>query len=577
MRELKKRTSDKKIWDVLFFLLFACTLAFLVWKAPYGYIVNDEAFYLTIPYRLMQGDKLLVHEWHLSQLSSFLLYPLVRIYLSIAGTTDGIILAFRYIFVFFYGFVSGLYIYLRMRMLSKPGALFMSISFIAFAPFNIMALSYNSMGIMLLVLMAVTLVTADKSRWLLMLSGIMFAGSVLCCPFLAVIFVIYTLVVLIWRFRNKAAKSKLFSLRIWGFFTAGIVFLAVLFLLFAIAGTNLKSIFLALPEMMKDPEHSRPSLSETAMLYIKHVFLSRKLQLFSFGLCIGILILYRIDKKREEHKKWYLLVASGVTFVFLLLTAMRYRYINFYTMPLCILGLICYISSEKKEKELFIALFAVGWIYSFLICLSSNNFYYSLTCALATANAASAYFCGKAMEELLDKENKSISVKKCAATALAACIVLQQCVIIKDRAQLSFGNTEKDGINHIQTLTERIDDGVAKGLYFTPGDYDDYYELLEATEDIRQADGKSVLYFTWETWLYLMDSKENTGFSTWLSITYPEYSAERLLRYWELNEEKIPEVIYVNKKHDADGKIIEMLNICGYEIEERETCYVAAK
>ena len=41
----------------------------------------DEGFYLTIPYRLIQGDCLLVDEWHVSQLAGFLLIPVLKLYL----------------------------------------------------------------------------------------------------------------------------------------------------------------------------------------------------------------------------------------------------------------------------------------------------------------------------------------------------------------------------------------------------------------------------------------------------------------------------------------------------------------
>ena len=57
-----------------------CGLAFALWKSLYGFGGNDEAFYLTIPNRFLMGDAPIKDEWHLSQLSGFLLMPFVWLY-----------------------------------------------------------------------------------------------------------------------------------------------------------------------------------------------------------------------------------------------------------------------------------------------------------------------------------------------------------------------------------------------------------------------------------------------------------------------------------------------------------------
>ncbi len=88
----------KKFKFLLFGVFFAGTVCFLLWKCQYGYANIDEAFYLTIPYRMIQGDGLILHEWHLSQLSGLLLYPAVSLYLLIIGGTEGILFHFRILF-----------------------------------------------------------------------------------------------------------------------------------------------------------------------------------------------------------------------------------------------------------------------------------------------------------------------------------------------------------------------------------------------------------------------------------------------------------------------------------------------
>ena len=95
IRAQKERTDRVKWQHILFICLLSAAVLFSFWKMRYGFGGNDEAFYLTIPHRLLKGDALFIDEWNLSQMSSILLVPFVWLYTLIAGSTDGIILACR--------------------------------------------------------------------------------------------------------------------------------------------------------------------------------------------------------------------------------------------------------------------------------------------------------------------------------------------------------------------------------------------------------------------------------------------------------------------------------------------------
>ena len=57
--------SKKKITaaDGLWFICFSAVFALSVWKVRYGYVIDDEAFYSTIPNRLSFGDIFFKDEW----------------------------------------------------------------------------------------------------------------------------------------------------------------------------------------------------------------------------------------------------------------------------------------------------------------------------------------------------------------------------------------------------------------------------------------------------------------------------------------------------------------------------------
>ena len=120
--------KDFKAVDLVFLFLFLCATAFSLWKIKYGFGGRDEAFYLMLPYRLYQGDSLFFDERQRCLLFSFLTYPLVRLYMFIFKDTEGIILNFRYLYLFFQ-MITSLIIYWKLKRHSGIGGLISSIVF----------------------------------------------------------------------------------------------------------------------------------------------------------------------------------------------------------------------------------------------------------------------------------------------------------------------------------------------------------------------------------------------------------------------------------------------------------------
>ena len=190
--------NDERIntQSLVFFFLLLGSVIFAFWKCSYGFGGNDEAFYLTTAHRLSLGDIFIQDEWHLSQLSGFLVLPIVSLYRLIMGSTEGILLTMRFLYVILHAAVS-VFIY---RKLKNYGYLsvFAAILYFIFTPYDIMALSYNTMALELLVLTGILISTENKEKKLpFILSGLTFAGAVLCCPYLAAVYLIYVICVIV--------------------------------------------------------------------------------------------------------------------------------------------------------------------------------------------------------------------------------------------------------------------------------------------------------------------------------------------------------------------------------------------
>lgn len=270
MEKLSPEIAEKRsiyITDWAFLILLVPTAIFLFWKCRYGFANLDESFYLTIPLRLLQGDALLWHEWHLSQLSSVLLLPFVAAYRIFSADNAGMLLCFRYLFSAVQVLVA-LFVYFRLRKIKPVAALVSALGFAIFAPFGIMALSYNSMGIIAMVLCTVIWLTAEKHRGVQLFTvGLLFACAVLCCPYLAIGYVLLSTVCIVCFCRKEKA-----GFNDWLWITAGVVFSALLFSAFLLSRASLSQIFSALPHIMNDSEHPGRPLPYVVWTYFTAVF-----------------------------------------------------------------------------------------------------------------------------------------------------------------------------------------------------------------------------------------------------------------------------------------------------------------
>ncbi len=166
MRTIKNFTKQDKDGvhkHIFYTVLLTLVSVFLIWKCKYGFGNIDESFYITIPYRLFKGDALFLHEWHLSQMAGFLTFPIVSLYMLIKGSTVGIVLFMRYACTVLQ-IATAIFIYIRLNKINWLGALVASLSYALYIPFEIMALSYNSMAIMALVICTVIIFTAQKGN-----------------------------------------------------------------------------------------------------------------------------------------------------------------------------------------------------------------------------------------------------------------------------------------------------------------------------------------------------------------------------------------------------------------------------
>lgn len=578
----QRQRADKYKWqDYLFIALMTGVLIFAFWKCVYGFGGNDEAFYLTVPQRFNMGDALIKDEWHLSQMSGFLLMPFVWLFTTITGSTQGIILAARVLYILFHATVSVL-IYSRIRKYGYV-SVFASVLYFIFTPYDIMAMSYNTMGLDFVTLAGVIMGTASyKKKLPLIISGVAFAAAVLCCPYLSVAYILYGICVLIHTFiKNKDTKfilkSELFAGKIFLFFSIGIFALAAVFLIFALTRVSIKEIIDYLPYLMTDPEHPQIALGTRFSMYFNSIYNCHshfKIALFSYLVMMVIMI---FDRKRRYHRSLYLIVTTAIVIFcyVLLLPQLTYSTYNAIMFPLIFIGITSYILCENKPRPLFASLFVLGIIYSFAICFSSNQYFYVISMVITASNVSSYVFLAQLLREMKTSQDNieyAVWVKRGSFLFVAFMIFLQGAFQITVKAEHCFwesGNTSN--------LTAQIQNGPAKGIYTNVNNFSTYEQIYSDLQYYKSKPKDKILFLTAKTWCYLAVDFPYGTLSAWISGENPS-SIERLKTYYSVNPEEIPRYIYIPKDSQWDfTNIYSDAYSYGYSFEENKISYKLEK
>ena len=522
----------------LYGAVFLAAWAFLFWKCRFGFGNIDESFYLTVPYRLCRGDTLLLHEWHLSQTSGFLLVPAMRLFLLTHGSTAGILLWFRRLYTAVWG-LAALFFCFRLRRFSLPGAMLASLVFLLYAPFGIMALSYNSMGILLLLNAGILGATARRYRALqLTLAGLFLAGAVLCCPYLLLLYLLFTLPALAAALRKRAD-----AVRCWLFVSLGALLLFLLFCACILPGGGLAMLPKVLPLILNDPEHPPLSLWYKARRYLLSVLGCSPL----FPPALLITLALTLICRRRGGRVWgfaaVCLCAAGLELWFFL----RDAYLNYFLFPLCLPGFYCALCGDDPEAlRLFRWVWLPGLVYSFCIHLSSNQEFYAISSAATVMSISGVVLSARflALQGLDALPGRT----KCAAALLSFALLMALQLGAESVLRYRAVFWESAGMG---AQTAMAEEGPERGLRMTPARLRDYEARLADAAVLREdAQIGRVLFLSENTWLYLCAEKDFATYSAWLSGVN-ENSLARLEAYFTLFPERTPDAVCLDPGDEA--------------------------
>ncbi len=502
----------------------------------------DESFYLATPIRLVQGDSLIVQEWHLSQLSSIIIYPIMLVYSKIVNIDGGggIILTFRLIYLFIHSLVT-IFLYFKLKKYGV-GAIIATIAYYCYIPVSIPALSYNTIGLSAVAIISVILLTEKEELKVKngIIVGIFLSVAVLCCPFFVLAYVLYSALVLIIKVKNKKIKMQngitLCSGKAWLSITLSCVACVIVFLIFLLTRCSVKDIFKSIPHILNDPEHESQGLFPLVRFFIG--FVGRH-KLVAIVACGGVLFagagiyLFVKDTNRKEHSAIYVLIVSVPVVLCNVVLALKSNNVSYAMVAINVIGLICFLLTENKEWKWLYIFWSISIVYSYSSFLGSNTGLSAICQGLAVAVIGSVMMiCDFLKEHPFKKGAYSIYI------LLIVVLTLQPITQIGIEANKTAGN-------YIDTEIARFEEGPKAGIYASKNSIEADLLYMKDLEELTEVEGETVCYFSYKIWLYLYTNNKNGAYSAWLG-GINEHNYTRLLEYYEINPEKIPDYVFLD-------------------------------
>ncbi len=520
----------------------------------------DESFYPTIPLRLMNGDNLVGDEWHLTQFSSLFLYLPVRLFVAIKGSTDGIILFLRYFYLVIHTSVS-VYIYTffrKYKMWAVPAVMM----FYTQVPLRFMSANYHSLLALFLLLLTITLLKLKTKQSLAsyLLAGCFYGFCCVCNPFECLVFVIYTIICIVYRFKSgtnsklkgkalKKAKekaeimNKYFGSQAYLNFGKGVIIAAVISIVFfLVTGGKFSEVVDNIPNLLSDTGHD--IFASPLEAFVDKVLLTfGYINDISFNLfwllpvfCIALLI----DKKRKEkaHKTVWVILSFIMSVFFMAgvtVGALNSSRCFAISLPFAIISTASYVLTENKNKELFYCMWLPSAIATIIQYLASDM-HLSVLWVLIIGNIAGVFFVKDFVAETFaqkDATKKSKSAGRICAAVFCVGMCLQ---IVLQSSLYVVGRTVKSDY-------VKLENGPYQGLYMSQSAYNKNNAImadLDVIKELTDSDAP-VLIISEFSWMYLYIDRPFATYSAW----QPYLESSRIIKYYKENPGRIPYYIYV--------------------------------
>ncbi len=494
----------------------------LIFRAFFGVDYTDESFYFALAKRFAMGDQILVDEWFPTQLIGVLLLPFYRLYVGLCGSQEGIILAARLCYVGFSVLVAGYMLAVFRKESRSCGYSFLAAAMCCiYVRAGIGTFSYYSLGLetfLLFLLLWTDGKHAKRPEILWVLAGVNFSISVICMPYLVLVFGVLV-VVYLWRRKRVWPEKDGIC------FCLGIALISAFF--FVGIGPDLIKGFQNIPKILMDPLHQGTVWEKLTdmMSYLCFTYLKYTWPLYGVTFVTGI----AVWRKKISQQKW-IFFYKGIVYLEFFVQAVYVR--NFFEggiiVAVLLLAVQIWLASTPSPKEhsmerLFLSAglgFSVVWI------LGSNVGIRVLNMGVLLADIWALYV-------LLEDSKKG---EKIFCYLRDGVIILLFGVLILNR----FLDVYRDSA--IWRLDTQVSRGSMKYLFTTAHRAEEYEQTIQELERYMTKEDRLAVPGL-HPWIYLEAPARCGAYSVWKV----DFTDERNWSYYKKYTENIPSIVLVLK------------------------------
>ncbi len=366
------------------------------------------------------------------------------------------------------------------------------------------------------------------------MTGVLFAGAVLCCPYLALLWLAFCLVVLVDRLQFHKITKKY-----WLYPSIGIAVAFVLFCILMLINAPISEYMETLPFVLDDPEHPMiPWLTKLQLL----IYDARLINPYWLAFIVFSFAVILQTKLCKTFWLGFSLTCAAITALLL-----SYRWIfhlsNLSMFPLSLLGLFCFACSKQTEiKKLFYTVWVPGFFFSLFYTFSSSQAYFAFSSGATVMTIASVLM----GDRFLDAQKKGRDAEKAQLLAMTMAFAITVAVQIFCEFSDRYQNVFWDEAG-IKNQTVQAEEGPEKSIWMNQDVYDFYMTTQSDLQSIRDdTTTENVLFLSRNTWLYLSAEKKNASYSAWLSGVN-DHTMLRLEKYYQLFPEKTPDVVFFGR------------------------------
>lgn len=513
-------------------VIIAVTASYI--RLYFGVDFTDEAYYTALAYRYVLGDVPFVNELSVIPFG-IMIAPFVKLYVWIVGNTDGIILFARHLYFILTLFLASTIFLVVRKYFSWYLSLLIASIAIAFEPYMIPSLSYNSMGVIFFTagcFLGICIFLYPQKKICLFFAGICHGLSVFAYPNLLIPVLVYFLGL---SFINYKNIKKIFYYILGGLIPASL-------LLSLIIHAGIDNFLFALNYAKKIISYiynDRTLIGNARTIFKSLLWQDYPHYLLMYLIISSLLITSLIFRKNKQLLKIlsftiFLIPAFGLKANFIeAYSGLSSRFYMFYfSYGFIYLIFLHFISkskflnnqhNENNDTLIFYLIWFSCFFAGITMAFASGNSYRNLGVGMLGCGIITLIYGVSFLDSNNDHnqtiKNNNIHQTLFISLAVLLCLFFQYSGFSKNQLVYRDAN--------IPQLTKKTDFGPFKGIYTTPEKNQYFEQIYQDIKSLEFNDWKILVYQNNLPAIYLLTSLKPATRVTFSVPNYAEISKEK--------------------------------------------------